>query len=68
MIKERYELAVGRIKEIPGEETVAVTFRPYFKKVSEFILMLHELKSETAILQVSMTTGTRTGSRFRSRM
>ena len=46
MIKERYELAVGRIKEIPGEETVAVTFRPYFKKVSEFILMLHELKSE----------------------
>lgn len=46
MIAERYELAVGRIKEILKEETVAEKFRPYFRKVSEFILMLHELKEE----------------------
>lgn len=46
MITERYELAIGRIQEIPEEETVAATFRPYFKMVSEFILMLHELKGE----------------------
>ena len=46
MISERYELAVGRIKEISNEETVALKFRPYFGKVSEFILMLHELKEE----------------------
>lgn len=46
MIKERYELAMGRIQEIPAEETVAEVFRPYFGKVSEFLLMLQELKEE----------------------
>lgn len=44
MITERYELAVGRIKEMTREETVAVEYRPYFVGVAGFILMLHELK------------------------
>ena len=46
MITERYELAIGRIREIPGEETVADRFRPYFRQVSHFILMLDDLKKE----------------------
>lgn len=46
MITERYELAIGRIREIPGEETVTDRFRPYFCQVSHFILMLDDLKKE----------------------
>lgn len=48
MITERYELAVGRIREIPMEETAALSYRPYFVKVSRFILLLHELRKENA--------------------
>ena len=46
MITERYNLAIGRIQEMRNEETVAEKYRPFFAKVSEFILMLHELKQE----------------------
>ncbi len=46
MIIERYELAVGRIREILEEDTVSEEYRLYFQKVSRFILLLHELKEE----------------------
>ena len=57
MIRERYELAIGRIHEIPGEETVAAAFRPYFKKVSGFILMLHELMGGGCQMEVHNLIG-----------
>ena len=46
MIKERYDLAIGRIQEIKNEESVIERYRPFFVAVSEFVLMLHELKGE----------------------
>ncbi len=46
MVKERYNLAAERIREIPGEKTAAEKFRPYFIKISEFLLLLHKLKVE----------------------
>lgn len=46
MIIERYELAVGRIREILNEDTVSEEYRLYFQKVSRFLLLLHELREE----------------------
>ncbi|MDO4312174.1 MAG: aminopeptidase [Eubacteriales bacterium] len=43
---ERYELAAERIRQIPEEESVRLPFRMYFKKVSEFVLMLAELREK----------------------
>ena len=45
MIEERYELAVGRIREIRTEQTVDGVFRDYFQKVADFVIMIDELKS-----------------------
>lgn len=42
MILERYELAIGRIKEIALEQTAPAPFADYFKKVSEFIVLLSD--------------------------
>lgn len=46
MIEERYTLAAERIRLIPEEESVGLPFRMYFKEVSEFLLMLDELKGQ----------------------
>ncbi len=46
MIEERYELAIERIKEISKEDTVAGTFRDYFRCMARFIGMLDELNSK----------------------
>lgn len=45
MTEERYELAIGRIREIGAEQTVDVRFRDYFCKMADFIIMIDELKS-----------------------
>lgn len=42
-IKSRFDLAFERIEAIPGEEVVRVEFRDYFKKVTEFMLLLKEV-------------------------
>ena len=42
-IKSRFDLAFERIEAIPGEEVVRVEFREYFKKVTEFMLLLKEV-------------------------
>lgn len=42
VIRERYELSCGRIREIAAAQEVAVEYRDYFKKVAEFILMVAE--------------------------
>ena len=45
MTEERYKLAIGRIQEIGAEQTVDVKFRDYFCKMSDFVIMIDELKS-----------------------
>lgn len=40
MTQERYELAIERISQIPGDKAVKQPFRPYFIKTAEFILLL----------------------------
>lgn len=44
MIEERYQLAVERIYSIKEEHTVAECFRDYFQRLSEFIMMVAELR------------------------
>ncbi len=44
MVEERYELAVERIREMQAEQTVAEPFRHCFRKMSEFVIMINELK------------------------
>lgn len=39
VIRERYELSRGRIREIAAAQEVAADYRDYFKKVAEFILL-----------------------------
>ncbi len=39
-IQERYELSMERIRSMDKEETVADSYRGYFKKVAEFILKI----------------------------
>ena len=45
MVELRYELAVERIQNIPYEDTVPAPFCGYFKKLAEFVLMIHELRA-----------------------
>lgn len=45
MTEERYELAIGRIREIRTEQTVDSRFRDYFCKMADFVIMIDELKS-----------------------
>ncbi len=45
MIDERYELAVGRIRKMKNEDTVETSFRDFFHKMAEFVLMLDELRA-----------------------
>lgn len=42
-VRERYDLSIGRIKEIPNENTVKEPYASYFKKVARFILQIKEL-------------------------
>ena len=45
MIDERYELAVGRIRQMMVEDTVEAPFREFFQTTAEFVLMIHEVKA-----------------------
>ena len=45
MIEERYELAVGRIREIRTEQTVDGVFCDYFQKLADFVIMIDELRN-----------------------
>ncbi|MDE7416545.1 MAG: aminopeptidase [Lachnospiraceae bacterium] len=42
VIRERYELSCGRIKEIAAVQEVAEDYKDYFKKVADFILLVAE--------------------------
>lgn len=43
MIQERYELAIGRIREMKTEETAAPVFRDYFRKTADFAVLVDEV-------------------------
>ena len=43
MIKERYDIAIERIKEIITEDTVEEKFLPYFIASAQFILKIDNL-------------------------
>lgn len=43
-IIERYVLSIERIRRITEEETTEVLYRDYFRKVSEFILKINEIR------------------------
>ncbi len=45
IIRERYGLAMERIRQIGDEATVPDRFQPYFKKTAAFILMIHQLEA-----------------------
>lgn len=45
MVEMRYELAIERIQNIPHEKTVSAPFTDYFKKLAEFVLLIHELRA-----------------------
>lgn len=46
LLRERYGLAIGRIRAMADEESVAEPYRGYFRAVAEFILMMDELHME----------------------
>ena len=46
MIEVRYELALGRIREIEKESPVGSEFRDYFHEMAGFAIMLDELRTE----------------------
>lgn len=56
--EERYELALDRIREIPGEHFGIPALEAYFTAMAEFILLIHEnqefLKTEDAFSHASM--------------
>ena len=56
IIKERYECAIERIREIGQEKTVPAPFRDYFQKVADFILMIDSIaKEKETILNGSLS-------------
>lgn len=54
-MKERYELAMLRIKDIPEEKLVKEPFDDYFRQMASFILFMNEIrdKIEEGILQTA---------------
>lgn len=44
MVEMRYELVIDRIRNIPYENTVPAPFCDYFKKMANFVLMIHDLR------------------------
>lgn len=57
LIAERYGLALARIREIPDESICGETYRDYFIKVAEFVLLLdrtYELMESGELCRMSM--------------
>lgn len=57
-VMERYELSMGRIREIKDEHTVPEEFEDYFQKTAEFIGMIEEVEkmdSSAALETLTLT-------------
>ncbi len=46
--EERYDLAIGRIREIKDEQTVAEVFQDYFRNAAGFILLIDDVRTRLA--------------------
>ncbi len=44
LLRERFSLASGRIREIGAEDTVPAPFSDYFKTTAQFLLLMQELR------------------------
>ena len=53
-IIERYMLSIERIRRITEEETTEVLYRDYFRKVSEFILKINEIRERMPFEQCTL--------------
>ena len=53
LLRERYELAAGRVREILQEQTVPADFVSYFHRTARFILLCDEVKNrlETGVYE-----------------
>ena len=46
MTEMRYELAIERIENIKGENTVSEKYRDYFRTLADFALLVDKLKEK----------------------
>lgn len=46
MTEERYDLCMGRLRQMSREESVETRFLPFFRQTAEFALMIDELRAE----------------------
>ena len=46
MTEMRYELAIERIENIKGENTVSEKYRDYFRTLADFVLLVDKLKEK----------------------
>ena len=46
MTEERYDLCIGRLRQMSREESVDARFLPFFRQMAEFALMIDELREE----------------------
>ena len=43
ILKERYDLSIDRIRQIPGEDLTPQPFRAYFHRTAGFLLQMDEV-------------------------
>lgn len=56
-IQERYELTIERIRSIADEESVDASFRAFFRRTAEFLLLIYQVRNrlnKTHYLQCQM--------------
>lgn len=56
-IQERYELTIERIRSIADEKSVDTSFRDYFRRTAEFLLLIYQVRNrlnKTHYLQCQM--------------
>ena len=59
MTEMRYELAIERIENIKGENTVSEKYRDYFRTLADFALLVDKLKEkiESTEVKISVKVG-----------
>ena len=59
MTEMRYELAIERIENIKGENTVSEKYRDYFRTLADFVLLVDKLKEkiESTEVKISVKVG-----------
>ena len=52
MTEMRYELAIERIENIKGENTVSEKYRDYFRTLADFALLVDKLKKKLKMVSI----------------